>query len=111
MSRNCTFQIIESDSKFMESRSCDNYMFHGHIPKLVPDVLALELSNNQFSGNIPSSMGNMRCLFHLDLSGNAITGNIPWSLGNCSSMEFLNLRNNDLAGSLPSSLSNLGDLT
>ena len=63
----------------------------------------LDLSNNQLSGSIPSSLGNLSNLEGLDLSNNQLSGSIPSSLGNLSKLEEFHVSGNtDL--SLPASL-------
>ncbi|XP_054796246.1 receptor-like protein Cf-9 homolog isoform X2 [Prosopis cineraria] len=63
----------------------------------------LNLSNNGFSGKIPSSIGNMKQLESLDLSSNSLTGEIPIELASLSFLSFLNLSFNHLMGMIPTS--------
>ncbi|XP_073306769.1 receptor-like protein EIX1 [Primulina huaijiensis] len=70
------------------------------------DVLGLlDLSNNQLSGQIPSSLENTMLTF-LDLSNNYFSGKIPNSLCSESTLVTLHLRNNNLSGELPDNLKN-----
>ncbi|XP_020528281.1 probable leucine-rich repeat receptor-like protein kinase At1g35710 [Amborella trichopoda] len=82
--------------------------FFGHIPanigQIMFDLWYFDASNNNITGNIPSSIGNLKGMFALDLSGNELSGNTPPSFSN---MAFLNLNDNELFGS---SLSSLGAL-
>lgn len=73
----------------------------------LPFLTTLDLSNNHFSGNIPSSLGNLSKLTTLDLSYNSFSGEIPSSLGNLSYLNDLTLSYNNLVGEIPSSLENL----
>nr|AJG42089.1 LEPR3 [Brassica napus] len=77
----------------------------------LPFLQALDLSDNYFSGNIPSSLGNLSKLTFLDLSKNAFNGEIPSSLGNLSNLTILNLSQNKLIGKIPSSFGRLKHLT
>ncbi|XP_061950596.1 cuscuta receptor 1-like [Populus nigra] len=64
-----------------------------------PRLVFLNLSRNDFSGSIPSSISNMSLLEVLDLSNNGLSGNIPEQLvENCLSLRVLMLSNNYLKG-------------
>lgn len=69
-----------------------------------------QFTNNNLTGAIPSSLGNLTDLNTLDLSRNNLT-NIPSSLGNLTNLTSLNLSENKLTGSIPSSLGSLTNLT
>ncbi|CAI0458546.1 unnamed protein product [Linum tenue] len=67
----------------------------------------LDLSNNQLSGEIPNSLGNLRSLKVLNLSHNSLSGPIPASFGNIKELESLDLSHNNLSGDIPLSDNNL----
>ncbi|KAJ9129061.1 hypothetical protein P3X46_034170 [Hevea brasiliensis] len=74
-------------------------------------LITILLSNNSFSGNIPSQFGHLSKLQHLDLSLNHLSGTPPSSLFSLPNIRYLNLASNILSGSIPNSLScgsNLG---
>nr|XP_034889413.1 receptor-like protein Cf-9 homolog [Populus alba] len=71
----------------------------------------LDLSSNNLSGQIPSSLGNLVLLTDLDLSSNNLSGQIPSSLGNLVQLTDLDISSNNLSGQIPSSLGNLTHLT
>ncbi|KAE8735590.1 histone deacetylase 8-like isoform X1 [Hibiscus syriacus] len=102
--------------------------FLGKLPSLV----ALKLSYNRLSGEIPASFGeslmqilwlndqdgdgmtgnidvvaNMVSLTQLWLHGNQFTGTIPENIGNLTSLKDLNLNRNQLVGLIPESLANM----
>jgi len=108
---------------------------HNQIPTEIgacfPRLVFLNLSRNNFSGSIPSSISNMSLLEVLDLSNNGLSGNIPkqlmegclslgglmlsnnylkgqlfWKNFNLTYLTELTLRGNQLTGTLPNSLSN-----
>ncbi|GAB4840625.1 hypothetical protein Ancab_039648 [Ancistrocladus abbreviatus] len=68
---------------------------------------SLDLSNNEFVGKIPESMGNLMSLEALNLSHNNLTGSIPQSFRKLSNLESLDLSCNLLSGEIPQQLTNL----
>ncbi|RVX01895.1 Receptor-like protein 12 [Vitis vinifera] len=70
----------------------------------------LSLSENQFKGQIPESLGHFKYLEYLDLSFNSFHGPIPTSIGNLSSLMYLSLYDNRLNGTLPTSMGRLSNL-
>ncbi|PPD76775.1 hypothetical protein GOBAR_DD26294 [Gossypium barbadense] len=70
----------------------------------------IDLSSNQFRGEIPKILGELHLLIVLNLSHNCLTGPIPSSLGNLSELESLDLSSNKLQGRIPTELKNLGFL-
>ncbi|KAK4418913.1 Receptor-like protein 6 [Sesamum alatum] len=86
-----------------------NY-FSNSIPKdignFISDASFFSASNNNLTGEIPTSICNATSLQVLDLSSNAFTGSIPpclpmenWSLG------VLSLGRNNLSGNIPDTFS------
>ncbi|CAJ1952946.1 unnamed protein product [Sphenostylis stenocarpa] len=66
----------------------------------------LDLSNNQFSGQIPDCWNNFKSLTYLDLSHNKFSGKIPTSMGSLLDLQALLLRDNILVAEIPFSLKN-----
>ncbi|PNY06894.1 LRR receptor-like kinase resistance protein [Trifolium pratense] len=85
--------------------------FSGEIPWNISQRMAivgfLSLSHNQLHGEIPLSLGNMSFATVIDLSRNNLTGRIPPNLGNCSLLDVVDLGNNNLFGTIPGSLGHL----
>ncbi|KAK4492883.1 hypothetical protein RD792_000208 [Penstemon davidsonii] len=77
-----------------------------HLPKLE----GLHLSDNQLSGDIPTSLSACSQLSALSLSYNNFTGVIPMQMGNLSQLHILYLGSNKLSGSIPPSVGNLSNL-
>ena len=73
-------------------------------------VTSIDLSNNNFSGNIPNEITKLFGLVVLNLSRNHITGQIPETMSNLLQLSSLDLSNNQLSGTIPSSLSSLSFL-
>ncbi|XP_058222211.1 MDIS1-interacting receptor like kinase 2-like [Rhododendron vialii] len=61
----------------------------------------LNLSNNNFSQEIPGQLGKISPLSHVDLSRNSLTGEIPSEIAGFKSLELLNLSHNNLSGLIP----------
>ncbi|KAK8972095.1 hypothetical protein V6N11_061903 [Hibiscus sabdariffa] len=78
--------------------------------KLLTIWTVVDFSNNQFFGEIPSTLGELHSLIVLNISHNCLTGPIPSSLGNLSELESLDLSSNELNGRIPTELINLGFL-
>ncbi|KAL0005486.1 hypothetical protein SO802_013047 [Lithocarpus litseifolius] len=67
-------------------------------------LIAIDLSNNRFEGEISEVIGNLKGLHVLNLSNNIFIGPIPSSLGNLTRLESLDLSRNKLAGQIPQQL-------
>ena len=71
---------------------------------------SLQFDQNFIGGGIPNSMGNLISLQYLSMIVNQLTGTIPAALGNLTNLTNLSLASNQLSGSLPASLGNLSSL-
>ncbi|KAH1063103.1 hypothetical protein J1N35_028090, partial [Gossypium stocksii] len=69
--------------------------------------MIIDLSNNQFEGEIPKVIGKLNLLKGLNLSHNNLIGGIPTSIGNLRSLEWLDLSSNRLSGTIPNRLADL----
>ncbi|XP_058110319.1 receptor-like protein 33 [Magnolia sinica] len=77
------------------------------LVKILTIFTSIDLSNNNFEGEIPTVIGDLNLLHMLNLSHNGLTGQIPASLGNLTQLESLDLSQNQLSGVIPQQLSNL----
>ena len=68
-------------------------------------------SGCNFSGDLPSELGNLSFLTHLGLSENAFNGTLPTELGLLSQLSSFEVSSNHLLGSLPSELGAMTMLT
>lgn len=78
--------------------------FSGNIPIEVGQlkyIQVLDLSFNKFSGTIPDQLSNLTKLEKLDLSGNNLTGEIPASLRQLNFLSSFSVANNSLHGPIP----------
>ncbi|WVZ14154.1 hypothetical protein V8G54_011720, partial [Vigna mungo] len=64
-------------------------------------LVYLDLSHNNFSGKIPTSMGWLLHLQALLLRNNNLVEGIPFSIKNCTQLVMLDLSENKLSGSIP----------
>ncbi|KAM1892805.1 hypothetical protein ACFX14_035921 [Malus domestica] len=120
--------------KSLQKLDLESNLFFGPIPsnidQMMPNLDALLLSENHFTGIIPPSVCNMQQLgvlslrsnqfygelprawnvgsklWFLDVGLNNLSGNIPTSLGVLSSLQVLKLNNNNFGGEIPDSLRN-----
>ncbi|KAL7618063.1 hypothetical protein Lser_V15G02261 [Lactuca serriola] len=72
--------------------------------------MSIDLSCNNFEGEIPASLQDLRGLQAINLSNNHFTGRILPSLGNLTNLEALDLSRNELSGEIPQRLVQLGFL-
>ncbi|KAH0713622.1 hypothetical protein KY289_009581 [Solanum tuberosum] len=76
----------------------------GEIPSSFGTLTSLRelyLGNNALQGAIPASLSSLRSLEYMDLSHNHFVGRIPKFLDELVSLKFLNLSYNDLEGEVP----------
>lgn len=100
--------------RFLTTLDLSNNDFTGQIPSSLENlsnITTLDLSRNYFNGTIPSSIGNLSRLTSLDFSHNSFVGEVLPSLAYLSHLTFLNLSNNNFSGRIPSLFGNLSNLT
>ncbi|KAF8016987.1 hypothetical protein BT93_H2248 [Corymbia citriodora subsp. variegata] len=102
----------------------NNFKAFVNIPKgglIFPELRILDLSNNNFSGPLPTNLiMNLKGMIQLvkiltifttiDLSHNSFQGEIPEVIGRLHSLIGLKLSQNYLTGSIPPTLGNLTNL-
>ncbi|KAG8492432.1 hypothetical protein CXB51_009735 [Gossypium anomalum] len=78
----------------------------GEIPEelsSLQELVVLNLSRNLLNGKILQKIGHIRQLEVLDLSRNKFSGNIPTNLSELTFLSNLNLSYNELSGKIPTS--------
>ncbi|KAH1108832.1 hypothetical protein J1N35_012600 [Gossypium stocksii] len=86
------------------SMDLSNNQFCGQIPREVGQLISLQmlnLSHNNFSDSILASFGNLVALESLDLSSNKLSGKIPSQMTSLTFLAVLNLSKNNLIGPIP----------
>ncbi|KAM3346285.1 hypothetical protein ACQJBY_020708 [Aegilops geniculata] len=79
--------------------------FSGQIPPcLIEDgyMSVLNLRENQFEGVLPNNIKDQCMLHTLDLNNNRVEGQLPTTLAKCLQLELLDVGNNDMVGTFPS---------
>ncbi|KAL7178822.1 hypothetical protein ACSBR1_042220 [Camellia fascicularis] len=71
----------------------------------------LRLRNNDLSGQLPNSLGHLKCLRSLVLKENLISGPVPKTVEKLSLLKELDFSYNEMNGSIPASLGKLMELT
>ena len=97
----------------MQELSLTENQFSGALPSWLGNLTNLQglyLSHNQFSGTLPAALGNLTNLQALWLDGNRFSGTLPSWLGNLTNLQQLTLSVNQFSGTLPAALGNLTNL-
>ncbi|XP_019162601.1 PREDICTED: receptor like protein 30-like [Ipomoea nil] len=80
--------------------------FYGEIPNCWNNsrlnLAILNLANNNFSGKVPHSLGSLYTLQSLHLRNNKFTGELPSSLQNCTLLRVMDFGGNEFTGKIPS---------
>ncbi|KAG2596158.1 hypothetical protein PVAP13_5KG144014, partial [Panicum virgatum] len=71
------------------------------------NMMSIDLSSNNLSGEIPEEITTLDALVNLNLSWNCFSGVVSNKIGEMQSLESLDLSRNNLSGEIPASLSNL----
>lgn len=70
----------------------------------------LELSINQMTGVIPSSIQQLTALEYFAMAYNELSGSMPTVLGRMTSLQFLNLKSSQIQGTIPTEIGQLASL-
>uniref|UniRef100_A0A803LBI7 Protein kinase domain-containing protein n=2 Tax=Chenopodium quinoa TaxID=63459 RepID=A0A803LBI7_CHEQI len=90
-----------------------NNKFSGPIPSSIAkceNLLVFKASNNQLWGKIPMELTALSSLYSLRLDGNQLSGELPSSLSSWESLAILNISKNNLSGPLPAALGSIPHL-
>ncbi|XVF68257.1 hypothetical protein PTKIN_Ptkin10aG0190800 [Pterospermum kingtungense] len=99
-----------SDIRFL---NISNNQFDGDLDwdyTSIPNLEVFDAYNNNFTANLPVGFIGLKKLRYLELGGNYFYGQIPPSYGSLVELEYLSLPGNDLSGKIPGELGNLKNL-
>ena len=104
----------EDYSKEQSIYDFSNNQISGSLPRSIGNLVNLEMLSiydNQINGAIPESIGNLVNLVSFNAGINQLEFNIPSSIGNLINLERLWINYNNLSGHVPYSICNLNLLT
>ena len=102
------YKVFDLDTLYnQDTVTLENKGLEVEHVKILTIYTSIDISCNQFEGNIPEAMGKLKMLYLLSLSHNALTGSIPSSIGNMRQLEALDFSVNKLRGTIPTELANL----
>lgn len=94
--------------------SASHNNFSGPLPSWIftqnCSLQVLDLSENLFFGELPTSIANCKRLVELNLWGNSFSGPIPREIGSVQSLKELCLGSNNFSSDIPDTLSGLNKL-
>ncbi|KAI3688286.1 hypothetical protein L1987_82025 [Smallanthus sonchifolius] len=77
----------------------------GRFPNWLAELLLfLDLSRNNFSGELPENIGNAKRIKSLCLGGNGFSGNLPCNLTKMVNLAYLDIHENNISGKLHDTL-------
>ncbi|XP_044473188.1 receptor-like protein 43 [Mangifera indica] len=77
------------------------------MTRIITIFTSIDLSHNNFQGEIPGILENFKSLIVLNLAHNSLTGKILSALANLKALESLDLSSNKLYGRIPAQLERL----
>ncbi|KAL3344151.1 hypothetical protein AABB24_023540 [Solanum stoloniferum] len=107
---NLTGSISMITSTTLRTLNLSSNALSGELPFVTGTSAVLDLSKNQFKGNL-TRMLKWENIEFLDLSQNRLTGNIPEVMAQFLRLYHLNLSSNTLTGSLPKVITQFPKIT
>ncbi|KAM7477811.1 hypothetical protein LguiA_026024 [Lonicera macranthoides] len=101
------FNLQLNNFYYMDTVTVRNKGLEMELVQILTVFTAIDFSMNNFEGNIPKTIGELKSLYVLNLSHNALTGSIPSSLGNLKQLGSLDLSVNELIGKIPQELASI----
>eukprot|EP01018_Ginkgo_biloba_P023837 Gb_27192 [translate_table: standard] len=90
-----------------------NMNISGPVPSQITNLSALRflnMSNNIFNGSLPANIWKLKNLEHLDVYDNNFTGPLPIEITQLMKLRYLNLEGNYFSGSIPGEYGKLNKL-
>ncbi|EAY85054.1 hypothetical protein OsI_06413 [Oryza sativa Indica Group] len=88
-----------------------NNRFSGPIPTLAGKMKVFRAANNLLSGEIPWDLTGISQVIEFDLSGNQISGSLPTTIGVLMRLNALYLSGNQISGNIPAGFGFITGLT
>ncbi|XP_060667195.1 receptor-like protein 9DC3 [Ziziphus jujuba] len=110
MKANTTKLEYMGENYYRDSVSVEMKGIFIELVKIQTIFTTIDLFRNNFEGEIPKLLGNLRSLKGLNFSHNKLTGSIPPSFGNLSGLEWLDLSSNQFVGGIPQQLADITSL-
>jgi len=105
--------LVSEHTKLKKLDLSSNF-FVGTLPDEILETLAeleiFNISQNEFSGALPSKFPFFSKITHFDVHGNQIKGTIHDSISKLSNLEYLNFQGNQLTGTIPKEMNQLEQL-
>ncbi|KAB2086444.1 hypothetical protein ES319_A04G032100v1, partial [Gossypium barbadense] len=101
------FFVIPFDPKYVDEALLTWKGTKQRYEKILGLLLAIDLSCNKLTGEIPEELTNLQQLIALNLSRNSLIGKIPQKIGQLRQLEVLDLSRNKFSSNIPTSLSEL----
>ncbi|XP_016684173.1 receptor-like protein EIX2 [Gossypium hirsutum] len=105
--------VCKITSKYLTFLEVSGNLLSGELSECLFQLLVLNLDNNNFSGEIPTSLGSLFSLKALNLHNNSFSGEIPLSLKDCSNLNLFgpkHLQANDFNGRIPANFCRLAHM-
>ncbi|XP_019197896.1 PREDICTED: probable inactive receptor kinase At5g10020 [Ipomoea nil] len=96
--------VEKVNSTTLRALNLSSNFLSGSLPSSIGNCLMVDLSSNEFSGNISVIQSWEASLEFVDLSSNKLSGTLPNLTSQFQQLTFLSIRNNSLRGALPSTL-------
>ncbi|XP_064962402.1 receptor-like protein EIX1 [Musa acuminata AAA Group] len=98
----------------LEALDLSNNSFSGTISLAIfmnmPNLIYLSFSENNLSGKIPFSICQLQALVALDLSKNLLSGDLPNCWNNSLSISVMDFSSNNISGVIPESICSIASL-
>ncbi|GLR15968.1 hypothetical protein GCM10007940_05830 [Portibacter lacus] len=94
----------------LNSGDCDYCQWYGIICNNKAEIIGINLSNNNLSGYLYSSIDTFFKLQTINLSNNSISGGLPTEIENLTSLQTLDISHNNFNDTLPDALRNMRGL-
>ncbi|XP_029130342.1 probably inactive leucine-rich repeat receptor-like protein kinase At5g48380 [Cajanus cajan] len=105
------FPLCIENFTWLQTLNLSHNELFGYIPSDIstklPHLTLLDLSSNNFNGEIPKGIAKLSGLITLRLDGNQLTGQIPQELGLLPRLGDFSVANNLLEGPVPVFVSNV----